>query len=140
MIFFSFMNLTRKKFIVFEITSKICANCEISQFNTTSTMIWCVKSINKKWLNSKFRTTSLISWMLQKNIEWIESMHIDRSNCENDWRISFNVVFNIADVAFCAVYNFYLLTISFNLFIVLIEKLTENWLYEKSLSKKNIID
>ena len=134
-IFFSLMSLTRKKLIVFEVTSKICASCEILWLNTTSTMIWCVRSVNKKWSDSRLETTSSISWMLQENIEWIE-LHDDRSNCENDRKANSSVAFDIADVAFCAAHNFCLLTISFNLFIVSIEELTENRSYEKSLSKR----
>ena len=135
-IFFSLMNLTRKKFIVFEVTLKACASCEILWFNTTSTMIWCVRSVNKKWSNSRFETTSSISWMLQKNIEWMKLMHDDRSSYKSDWEASSSVAFDIADVALCAAHNFCLLTISFNLFIVSIEELTENRSYEKSLSKR----
>ena len=125
------MSLTKKKFIVFKITLKAYANCEISWFNTTSTQIWCVRSDNEK-SNSLFEIDIAFTLMLWKNIEL---MHDNRSKCENDRKI--NVVFDIVNVeTFCVAHNFCLLKISFNLFIVSIENLTENRSNEKSLSKR----
>ena len=107
-------------------------------------MIWCVKSINKEWSNSKFETTSSISWMLQKNIEWIElhddKLHDDRSNCENDRKANFSVAFDIADVAFCAAHNFCF----FDDFVQSIHRVNRRIdrksIIRKVAVKKNIID